>query len=283
MRILVTGGCGFIGSYFVNMIPEVIVNIDRMDYCADESRVTRPVPLLKIDICETERVRKVIHDYQIDTIVHFAAQTHVDNSFVRSMDFTRDNIVGTHSLLEASRGLVERFVHVSTDEVYGESHEVCYEDSALAPTNPYAASKAAAEMICFSYWKSFKFPLLICRMNNAYGPGQYPEKVIPKFLKAIKEGQPCTIQGDGKQTRAFVHVEDIVRGIDTVLRKGTLGEAYNIGTDHQISILDLAKMLGATAIEYVPDRPFNDCRYTISSDKLKALGWKLEKTMANLS
>ena len=203
--------------------------------------------------------------------------------------------MGTHNLLEVARlycPKLERFVHCSTDEVYGESmlnvnekHKT--EQSVLCPTNPYAASKAAAEMLVQSYHHSFNIPIIITRGNNVYGPNQYPEKVIPRFIKQLKDGKKVTIQGDGSCVRAFLHAYDTVNAFITVLEKGKIGEIYNIGCDEgmEYSILDVAKILIKCIhnteeydkwITYIEDRPFNDKRYYISNEKLKELGWNIE-------
>jgi dTDP-glucose 4,6-dehydratase len=199
--------------------------------------------------------------------------------------------VGTHTLLEACRvyGDIQKFIHVSTDEVYGESmldvdekHKT--EHSILCPTNPYAATKAAAELLAQSYNHSFKMPIVITRGNNVYGPNQYPEKVIPKFIQQLNNNQKITIDGSGRQVRGFLHSRDATTAFIKILEKGKIGEIYNIGCDEgmEYSILEIAKILIKQVkktnkyedwIEYVPDRPFNDQRYYISNQKLKDLGW----------
>ncbi len=210
------------------------------------------------------------------------------------IDVTQDNIVGTHNLLEECRhhNLLEKFIHVSTDEVYGEfllednSHKT--EMSTLCPSNPYAATKAAAELIAQSYYHSFKMPIIITRGNNVYGPNQYPEKLIPKFIKLLKEGKKVTIQGVGNQLRAFLHINDTVRAFEIILERGEVGQIYNIGcnSDMEYSVMDVAKLLIENIlktdnydewIEYIEDRPFNDERYYISNTKLKSLGWTIKQ------
>ena len=303
--LLVTGGCGFIGSHFINRFleeyPDVtLVNLDNMYYCADEKNVEykyRQSPnyhFIKGNICSADLVNHILTSYEISHVVHFAAQSHVQNSFTDALQYTQDNIVGTHTLLECCRlyGRLQRFVHVSTDEVYGESikhtsekHKT--ESSILCPTNPYAATKAGAELIAQSYNHSFNMPIIITRGNNVYGPNQYPEKVIPRFIKQLKNGEKVTIQGDGSCVRAFMHVFDTANAFLTVLQKGKVGEIYNIGCDTgmEYSILDVAKILIKNIketedydswITYIDDRPFNDQRYYISNQKLKDLGWNLK-------
>lgn len=307
MRLLVTGCCGFIGSNFVNYYlkenPDVtIVNLDAMYYCASESNIHADIQkseryhLIKGNLCSYDLVANILSIYQIDTVIHFAAQSHVQNSFDDSLQYTADNVVGTHTLLEACRkyGKINRFIHISTDEVYGESmltenEEKKHEGSVLCPTNPYAATKAAAELIAKSYYHSFKMPIIITRGNNVYGPNQYPEKLVPRFIQQLLEGKSVTIQGDGSNVRALLHVNDVCSALKLVLEKGEIGEIYNIGSDdHQeFSVLEVAKILiekihGTNDdeykkwISYIEDRPFNDKRYYISNQKVKDLGWEIK-------
>jgi dTDP-glucose 4,6-dehydratase len=236
--------------------------------------------------------------FDVTHVVHFAAQSHVQTSFTDALEYTMDNVLGTHNLLASARlhcPQLQKFIHVSTDEVYGESmlesdiikgdDAKKTEQSILCPTNPYAATKAAAELIAQSYCHSFRMPIIITRGNNVYGPGQYPEKVIPRFMQQLRENKPVTIQGDGSCLRAFLHVSDAASAFMTILERGAVGEIYNIGCDEgmEYSIMDIARMLirlmkegeGKTWIEFVEDRPFNDKRYYISNSKLKALGWRI--------
>lgn len=299
-NVLITGGCGFIASNFLNaMVPKYpdthFYNIDCLNYCADiENVVVRDAPnytFIKGDICSLDLVSFLLKTYKITTILHFAAQSHVDNSFTNSFQYTRDNVMGTHTLLEAARmyGGVEKFIHVSTDEVYGESHcgsemSIKSETSLLMPTNPYAATKAAAEMLVCSYYKSFKLPVIITRGNNTYGPHQYPEKVIPKFVHALLRGEKPTIHGDGSALRNFLYVSDVVSAFEAVLTRGVIGEIYNIGGDDhtEISVLALTRRLFSMIhghemcdedVKFVEDRAFNDQRYWIANTKIKELGW----------
>jgi len=305
MNLLVTGGCGFIGSNFINYISKnypnyFIVNIDAMYYCADEKNVTEETrtnfnyKFIKCNLKDFDFVSHILEKYNITHIVHFAAQSHVQNSFDDSLIYTMDNVLGTHTLLECSRiyqnktGKLKKFIHVSTDEVYGESVDGDLkneEQSILVPTNPYAATKAGAEMLAMSYIKSYNLPIIITRGNNVYGPNQYPEKLIPLFIKQLKENQQVTIQGDGTALRSFLHVDDVCTAFETILFKGKIGEIYNIGTHTEYSVLQVAKMLiklikrtddFQSYIRFIQDRPFNDSRYFISNDKLKALGWEIK-------
>lgn len=293
-----TGGAGFIGSHVVILLvqryPEYfIINLDKLDYCASlrnlECIKGKPnYKFIQGDICEPDFMRYIFQEERIDTVLHFAAQSHVDLSFWSSLDFTRTNVYGSHVLVNAAyEAGVSLFIHVSTDEVYG-SHSGMMtnkENAKMQPTNPYAASKASAEFIVLSYWECFKFPVIITRSNNVYGPHQYPEKVIPKFIALLERDRKCCIHGDGNVLRNFLYVSDIVDAFDIILHHGQPGETYNIGTDFEISVKDLAKYLivmlkGASSekdirncLEYVEDRPYNDLRYRMDSSKLHQLGW----------
>ena len=230
----------------------------------------------------------VLEEEKIDTIMHFAAQTHVDNSFGNSFQFTENNIYGTHVLLEAAKNAkIARFIHVSTDEVYGEGEEgedEMKEEHILEPTNPYAATKAAAEFLVKSYHRSFQLPVIITRGNNVYGPHQFPEKLIPKFINQLTRGRAVTLHGTGKNTRNFLYVEDVARAFDTILHEGSTGSIYNIGgtkmKEQTFELAkDLIKLMGKSDKEkeyltFVEDRAFNDLRYTINSGSLIELGWK---------
>jgi dTDP-glucose 4,6-dehydratase len=245
-----------------------------------------------------ELIEHLIHDYKFDYVFHFAAQSHVDNSFENSLTFTRDNVYGTHVLIEACRHHLPNveFIHFSTDEVYGESvTDVPFNESetVLKPTNPYSASKAAAEMVIHSYIESFNMNIKIIRCNNVYGPNQYPEKLIPKFKKLLKENRKCTIHGtrSAHVKRAFIHVDDVVDAVNVVWKKGGNGEIYNIASDYELTVMDVTKLIIKTIkntenydewIEYVTDRPFNDRRYYICADKLKSIGWKQNKGIDDL-
>jgi dTDP-glucose 4,6-dehydratase len=305
MKLLITGGCGFIGSNFINFYfennsnLEILVNLDAIYYCANEKNVNENIrnsnsyKFVHGNICDSYLVEKLLNDYNITHIIHFAAQSHVQNSFEDSLKFTQDNVIGTHILLECCRkyGKIQKFIHVSTDEVYGESmleineqHKT--EHSILCPTNPYAATKAAAELIAQSYHHSYKLPIIITRGNNVYGRNQYPEKLIPLFIKLLKEDKKVTIQGDGSNVRAFLHAQDTAKAFKCILEKGIIGEIYNIGCDPHLeySVMDVAKLLIKKIkntdnydkwIEYIEDRPFNDKRYYISNQKIKDLGWTI--------
>lgn len=294
---MMTGCCGFIGSnvlnYLCNKYPDVVfVNIDKLDYCASLKNVNVTEHpnyyFYKSNISDPNRLMEILKKHTIDTVIHFAAQTHVDNSFGNSIQFTLDNVYGVHVLLECCReyGNIKRFIHISTDEVYGEvdiDEEECMESKILKPTNPYAATKASAEHLVFSYYHSFKLPIIITRGNNVYGPHQYPEKLIPKFIHQLKKNEKCTIHGEGKTIRNFIHVDDVSTAVETILIRGKVGEIYNIGTKNEYSVMEIARKLIKTIkeddniysyVEFIEDRPFNDLRYSVSNKKLVSLGWK---------
>lgn len=308
VRMLVTGGCGFIGSHFVNAVvgrgvADIVINVDAMHPVASHERVAPDVRssfryhFVKGDVTDLKLMKQLLTGWRITHVVHFAAQSHVTRSFEESLNYTKDNVVGSHTLLEACRqwmndgGRFVKFVHVSTDEVYGESQldvdaQQFTEQSVLSPTNPYAATKAAAELIARSYHDSFGVPVVVTRGNNVYGPRQHEEKLIPRFVGLAKMGQKLTIEGDGSCVRAFLHVNDTVEAFLRVLEAGVPGQIYNIGCDEgaEVSVMDVARLVvrlvhGIDAnvedwIEYVRDRPFNDKRYYISNANLRGLGWE---------
>lgn len=305
--ILVTGGAGFIGSNFINWIvpryPNTkFVNFDKLDYCACLANIEDSVSkssnyiFVKGNLLDEYLLLKIMNMEKIDAIIHFAAHSHVDNSFGNSIDFTLNNVLGTHKLLEAARiyGNIKKFVHISTDEVYGEiATGESHEHSILDPTNPYAASKAAAEFIVKSYYYSFRLPIIITRGNNVYGPRQYPEKVVPRFITLLRDMKKCTIHGSGDNIRNFIYVDDTVRAIETILIKGEIAQIYNIGGTEERTVLEIAKLLinrlipscppnkWDNYIQFVADRKFNDKRYSVNSDKLLNLGWKQEVTLGD--
>jgi len=301
---LVTGGCGFIASNFINVMhkryPDItFINIDKLDYCSNVENVDQgAAKLFHGNLCDVKFIEKVIQSHKFDYVFHFAAQSHVDNSFIDPISFTMDNTYGTHVLIESCRKYIPntQFIHFSTDEVYGESltDEPFTEiEGVLKPTNPYSASKAGAEMIIRSYIESFGMNIKIIRCNNVYGPNQYPEKLIPKFKRLLKGGKKCTIHGTRSASvkRAFMHVEDVVDAVDIVWKKGTSGDIYNIASDDELSVMEVTQLIIETIhgttdydkwITYIDDRPFNDQRYHICAKKLKSLGWSQKKTREDL-
>ena len=300
INILVTGGCGFIGSNFINYaiqnrIDWNIFNIDAMYYCASHSHIHPDVQkserytFIEGNICNSSLVVSILTQYNITHVLHFAAQSHVQNSFADASVFITDNILGTQVLLESCRsyGYIKKFIHVSTDEVYGESisnkkTETCI----LCPTNPYAASKAGAEFMAQAYLHSYGLPVIITRGNNVYGPNQHLEKLIPCFINKILNNEKMPVQGEGLAKRAFMFVSDTVSAFEIILDNGVIGEIYNIGCDdgYEYTVKQVAKILLSiirgeqddvdSHIEYIIDRPYNDMRYYISNNKLKELGWR---------
>lgn len=298
-NILLTGGAGFIGSHvairLVQNYPHYnVVVMDKVDYCASLKNLKevedKPnFSFVKGDIQSADLVGYVLSSNQIDTVLHFAAQTHVDNSFGNSLAFTMNNTYGTHVLLESCRvyGQIKRFINVSTDEVYGEGslgkEEGLDETSMLEPTNPYSAAKAGAEMMARAYMTSYKMPMIVTRGNNVYGPKQFPEKLIPKFTLLASRGKQLPVHGDGHAVRSYLHVDDVAAAFDCVLHKGQVGETYNIGTQKERSVVDVAKDicrvfdLPEDRIVNVRDRAFNDLRYYINDSKLAGMGWTEKK------
>ena len=306
MSILITGGCGFIASNYINLLLQsklfnnkefdYVINIDKLDYCSNKDNIdnidSNKYIFIEGSICEKELLKRIFDKYNIEYVVHFAAQTHVDNSFDNSINYTIDNILGTHQLIECCRlyGNIKRFIHISTDEVYGEiaiDSEESTEISLLNPTNPYAATKAGAEFIVRSYYYSYNTPIIIIRCNNVYGAKQYPEKIIPKFITLLSENKKMTIHGTGLTRRNFIYVDDVINAINLITIKGELNNVYNIGSNDEYNVIEIATILlnhikGPEEkiedwIEYIKDRNFNDFRYAINTTKLNNLGW--EKTI----
>lgn len=290
-KIVVTGGAGFIGSHMVEMLleryPQANITIlDKMTYATNIRSIlhlaSNPrVTLVVGDICEMYTCQKAVKD--ADLVIHAAAESHVDNSFGNSLEFTRSNTLGTHTLIEACRVLnVPRIIHVSTDEVYGEIVKgSADEEYPLKPTNPYSASKAAAEMVVQGYLQSFKLPVLILRANNIFGIRQYPEKIIPLFIMKLMKGEKLTLHGTGKNTRHYLSAHDLMNALYLLIENGKIGECYNIGTVEEYTNLEMAAMIcgvfGLNPQEhmtFVKDRPFNDARYAVDWTKISALGWK---------
>tara|TARA_E500000178_G_C16991863_1_gene741194 strand:- start:62 stop:1006 length:945 start_codon:yes stop_codon:yes gene_type:complete len=292
--ILVTGGSGFIASHLIDKLLNLdyfVINIDKIDYCSYNNfeDIKDKYKFIYGNITNLELLRYIFKLYKIEYIFHLASQTHVDNSFCNSLQFTFDNVVGTHTLLEVCREYssnLKKFIHMSTDEVYGgnENEEIKTETSLLMPTNPYAATKAGAEMLVNAYYKSFNIPIIIVRSNNIYGPRQYPEKVIPAFIYNTLSDTKCLVHGKGLTERHFIYVTDAVEALITIWQWGKINNIYNISAENsEIKIIDLAKLLIKKIknevdvekyIKFTEDREFNDQRYYISGQKLKDIGWK---------
>jgi dTDP-glucose 4,6-dehydratase len=294
LRILVTGGAGFIGSNFVEYMmkkhPSYSMTVfDALTYASNPDTVkrfmkNRNFKFIKGDILDMPRVEKAIKGH--DWVVHFAAETHVDRSILGPAAFIETNIKGTFNLLEASRKAgVKKFLQISTDEVYGSvARGRSRESDPLDPTSPYSASKTSADLLAISYHKTFSLPVLITRSSNNFGPRQHPEKFIPLFITNAIELKSLPLYGDGKNVRNWIYVEDNCAGIDTVLHKGVPGEIYNIGGDTEEANLKVAKCIlesfcvRESLIKHVKDRLAHDRRYALDSSKLKKLGWKPANT-----
>ncbi|XP_057871369.2 trifunctional UDP-glucose 4,6-dehydratase/UDP-4-keto-6-deoxy-D-glucose 3,5-epimerase/UDP-4-keto-L-rhamnose-reductase RHM1 isoform X2 [Cryptomeria japonica] len=300
-NILITGAAGFIASHVANRLtrkyPQYkIVVLDKLDYCSNlknllPSKSSPNFKFVRGDIASADLVNYLLITEGIDTIMHFAAQTHVDNSFGNSFEFTKNNIYGTHVLLEACKvtGQIRRFIHVSTDEVYGETEQDAivgnHEASQLLPTNPYSATKAGAEMLVMAYGRSYGLPVITTRGNNVYGPNQFPEKLIPKFILLALQGKPLPIHGDGSNVRSYLYCEDVAEAFEVVLHRGGVGHVYNVGTKKERRVIDVAKDIcklfsldHEKVIKFVENRPFNDQRYFLDDQKLKDLGWSEHTT-----
>jgi dTDP-glucose 4,6-dehydratase len=292
MKIFVTGGAGFIGSNFIRHVLALgkgysIVNFDKLTYAGNlanlESVASNPnYSFVKGDICDAAAVEAAMKG--CTAVVHFAAESHVDRSIYEPAPVIQTNVTGTFIMLQVSRTLnIERFVHISTDEVYGDMAPDAYanEESKLQPSSPYSASKAGSDLLVLSYVRTYKFPGIITRSSNNYGPFQFPEKFLPLMITNALDDKSLPIYGDGKQQRDWLHVEDNCRGVLAVLEKGRVGECYNIGGLDVVENLTIARRLlhltGKTEslLSYVKDRPGHDRRYALTCDKMeKHLGWK---------
>lgn len=294
MKLLVTGGAGFIGSAFIRLVlrerPDwSVINADKLTYAGNLENLTEIAELpsyrfRKVDIADPVEIETVFVEEKPEAVVHFAAESHVDRSIQFPDAFVRTNVFGTFTLLEAAkRHKIGRFVHVSTDEVYGslEPPLDADEEYPLKPSSPYSASKAGSDLLALSYYTTFKQPVLVTRASNNYGPYQFPEKLIPLMISNALEDKPLPIYGDGMQVRDWLYVDDHCRGILSLLERGRVGQIYNIGGSRSLPNLDVVrKILAATGkpeslMTYVTDRPGHDRRYALSSEKLeKETGWK---------
>jgi len=289
MKLFITGGAGFIGSNYVrhvlaNSDDEVTVfdaltyagNLSSLADVAEDSRYS----FVQGDICDREAVASAMAGH--DMVVHFAAESHVDRSIVDPDTFVRTNCLGTNVMCDVARNIgVERFLHISTDEVYGSIEDGSFvETDRLGPRSPYSSSKAGSDLIALSYQETYGLPVIVTRSSNNFGPFQFPEKVIPLFVTNLLDGKKVPLYGDGLNVRDWIHVLDNCAGVDTVLRKGTIGEIYNIGggnetTNRALTSMVLSNMgVGEEMVEYVQDRLGHDRRYSIDCSKANALGWK---------
>jgi len=295
-NILVTGGAGFIGSNFIKYALQNtgfnLVNFDKLTYAGNLENLTDiefndRYKFVKGDICEKDEVEKAVHENEIDTIINFAAESHVDRSILGAKEFINTNVMGTHVLLEVLKDhKLEKYLQVSTDEVYGslpeDKKEILFTESTPITTNsPYSASKASADLLCNAFHHTFGLPILITRCSNNYGPYQFPEKLIPLMIAKTLNGEKLPVYGDGKNVRDWLYVEDHCSAIIKVLSDGRSGEVYNIGGNNEWYNIDIVKLilnkLGKTdeMIQYVKDRPGHDRRYAIDSSKIAdELGWK---------
>ncbi|MFA4844679.1 MAG: dTDP-glucose 4,6-dehydratase [Candidatus Margulisiibacteriota bacterium] len=291
-KYLVTGGAGFIGSnfirYLLNTRPEAeVINFDKLTYAGNLENLAdvandHRYSFVKGDICDGKVVEETVARLGCDgVVVNFAAETHVDRSIVSAGSFVKTDVYGTYTLLEAVKKFkVARYLHISTDEVYGSTeHGSFTEESTLQPNSPYAASKAGGDLIVRSYFKTYGLPVVVTRSSNNYGPYQYPEKVMPLFITNALEGKKLPLYGDGKNVRDWLYVVDNCEAIDLVLQKGKEGEVYNIGGGNEHQNIEVTKLilkalgLPESTIEYVKDRPGHDRRYSVDCSKVKKLGW----------
>ena len=289
MKMLITGGAGFIGTNFVRYIHENydydIVILDKLTYAGNKDNlkdIIHDIQFIKGDIGSEEDVKTAMND--CDLVVNFAAETHVDRSITDPSIFVKTDVLGTYNLLEYVRKYdVEKYLQISTDEVYGSIDNGSFtEESNIDPSSPYSASKAGGDVLVNSYFKTYGTPVLITRSSNNYGPYQYPEKLIPLFILNAMQDKPLPVYGKGKNVRDWIYVMDNCKGVDTVLNKGKFGEVYNIGGGNEKTNIEITRMIldllgkPESLITYVEDRLGHDLRYSLDSTKTKALGWKPE-------
>jgi dTDP-glucose 4,6-dehydratase len=294
MKLLITGGAGFIGSNFIFYMQRVhpdyeIVCADALTYAGNPQtllRAKRKVRFLRMDISDKDAVNALFEAERFDAVVNFAAETHVDRSIENPGVFLTSNILGTHVLMEACRRFgTGRFHQISTDEVYGDlpldRPDLFFdENSPIRTSSPYSASKAAADLLALSYWRTYGLPVTISRCSNNYGPFQFPEKLIPLTILNALQGKKIPVYGNGQNRRDWLYVEDHCEAIELILRQGRMGETYNIGSSSEESNLDVVRSILSvlekpeTLIAFVPDRPGHDLRYCVDAGKIRAeLGW----------
>lgn len=297
MRILVTGGCGFIGTNFIRLVLEKykdvrVLNLDKLTYCGNIENLSdiasdERYSFVEGDICDESLVNDLVSD--ADVLVNFAAETHVDRSIKYPNDFLMTNVFGVKTLLEAAKNKgISKFIQIGTDEVYGSVSEgLSKEEDPLKPNSPYSATKAAGDLLALSYYTTYDFPVIVVRSSNNFGPYQYPEKMVPLFVTNLVCGKKVPVYGDGANVRDWLFVKDNCRAIDAVLRSGRPGEVYNIGGGNHLSNMVMTKSIldvmgkDESSIEYVNDRPGHDRRYALDSSKVEKLGWSPEKDFAS--
>ena len=303
MRLLVTGGAGFIGSNFVHYVLEEtdheVVTLDTLTYAGRKSNLDGVLESPRHEFVEGDiRDRTLVIDLMTDAdiVLNFAAESHVDRSIESTEPFVSTNVQGTRTLLDAARSAdIDRFVQISTDEVYGEIEEGTFsEGDPLNPRNPYAATKAGADLLALSYHTTYDLPVVVTRSSNNYGPRQHPEKLIPKFIANAARGEPLPVYGDGSNVREWTYVRDNCRAVDVVMREGSPGSIYNIGSGEELRNIEVTRLIldavdaSEGLIEFVEDRPGHDQRYALDTRRIEALGWEpqwsfdegLERTVA---
>ena len=290
MRVLVTGGMGFIGSNFIRMMLKKhpaceIVNFDKLTYAGNTANLkgadkSKKYSFIKGDVCDHNAVKKAIAG--ADAVVHFAAESHVDRSIGDPDEFVRTNMLGTQVLLfESLKAGVKKFVQISTDEVYGSIRRGSFKETdAFNPSSAYSASKAGADLLALAYHRTYGLPLVVTRSTNNFGPYQHPEKLIPRFVTNALRGKPLPVYGTGKNVRDWLYVGDNCEAIDLVLRSGRNGEAYNVGAGNEVPNIEITKKIlkitekPESLINFVKDRPGHDWRYSVDAKKIRSLGWK---------
>jgi len=292
MRLLVTGGAGFIGSNFIRHMSGShpgceVINLDLLTYAGNLHNLkgidnNPKYSFIKGDICDLDLVRATLDRFDIDAIVHFAAESHVDRSIADASAFVRTNVLGTQNLLEGARlHDIPRFIHISTDEVYGSTTGGSFRESdILAPSSPYSASKAGSDLLALSYYNTYKLPVIITRCTNNFGPYQHPEKLIPLFVTHLIEGKKVPIYGTGKNVRDWIFVKDHCQAVEFLLERGRFGEIYNIAGGNERTNLEITDLIlkllekDSSMIKFVTDRPGHDFRYSLDCSKIHALGWR---------
>ena len=287
--VLITGGAGFIGSHFIKYFMKnhpsfKVINLDKLTYCGNLKNLkgmerNPNYYFIKGDICDEKLVDRLMSGCQY--VIHFAAESHVDNSIKEPFIFTQTNVLGTHTLLEAARKYkIKKFLHISSDEVYGSIKDGFFnEESPFRPNSPYSASKAAADLLVQAYYKTYGFPILITRSSNNFGPNQFPEKMMPLFITNLLQGKKVPVYGKGLNVRDWLFVEENCRAIDLVFQKGKIGEAYNIAGGNELTNIELTKKIlkfmgkDERSIEFVTDRLGHDLRYSMDCSKIDDLGF----------